>query len=482
MKKARQHIFLVLAILVILFPVTAGGAERQSSTPNTSDKIDPLKEMRLTIGRSILPEGGDPQVLHGILKRGQMVIFDETPEEIPLFISSAILINTPPEPIWSVVSDFEKFPDWVPSCHSIDTVKRGDNIYDITYSLGFKFIFLPLYVKYTIRRYDRPPLRLDYIGLGGTIEKTYGWNQNIPVDDGNTMFFYTTWALPGSGLLKHLYRKYPFLDVGISVSAGIVYSKKVKERAEILKGEEKVELMDITQVSPEISKDEELKIMELLSSRGPVQIFKEPEEGKPSLVSTWVTFAAPPEQVWADLVDYENYYYFMPMMNGIKVLERDKEKARVEYKYDINIVFFSSKIKYQLEHRYHEPGRITWTNIKGNRYVQSGSWELYPLNDGKKTLALYQIHYDTSKLGFLPKLILKVIPEGKLAVNSYLSSIDVRELRDWIEAPAELRSELKELKERERNLRWQEWKRKRKEQILGQCDGTTSPLINKGGK
>jgi carbon monoxide dehydrogenase subunit G len=452
--------------------MTAGGADEQSSIPNSSEKIDPMKEMRLTIGRSILPEGGDPQVLHGILKRGQMVIFDETPEEIPWLISSGILINTPPELIWSVVSDFEKFPEWVPSCHSIDTVKRGDNIYDITYSLGFKFILLPLHVKYTIRRYDRPPLRLDYIGLGGTIEKTYGWNQNIPVEDGNTMFFYTTWALPGSGLLKHLYRNYPFLDVGISVSAGLVYSKKVKERAELLKGEVKIEgLMEETHGGPAISKAEELKTMELLSSRGPVQIFKKPEEGKPSAVSTWIIFALPPEKVWADLVDYENYYYFMPMMKGIKVLEREDNKARVEYKYDINIVFFSSKIKYQLEYHYHKPGRITWINIKGNRYVLSGSWELFPLDDGKKTLASYRVYYDARSLGFLPRLILKAIPEGELAVNSYLSSIRVREMRDWIEAPTELRSELKELRERERNLRWQEWKRKRKEQISRQGKG-----------
>ncbi len=463
MKKGRYCIFLIWFAFTILLPMTVGGAEKVSLSPRPSEKIEIMKEMRLTIGRSILPAGASPQVLHSILERGQMVIFDETTEEIPWLLSSGILVNATAEQIWKVCTGFDEFPEWVPSCRFAKATERGNNIYDITYSLGFRFLFVPLYVNYSIRQYHQPPRRLDWIGLGGTIEKTYGWGQIIPVEEGNTMYFYTCWALPGSGLLKHLLKKYPFLDVGISISAGIVYARNVKERVELLKGEEGVEGIEVEPSGEsEINRKKELKIMELLTSRGPVLLFKKPEEGKPLLVSTWITFEAPPERVWADLVDYESHQYFMPMMKGIKVLERESNKALVEYKYDINIVFFSSRSKYQLEHHY-EPERITWTNIKGNRYLLSGSWELFPLNEGKKTLASYQVYYDTRSLGFLPRLILKAIPEGELAINSYLSSIRVRELRDWIEAPSELRSKLKGLKGKKRNKLWQEWKRNKKE-------------------
>lgn len=467
MKKAGNCIFSIWIAFAILLPMTVGEAEEVSLSPKPSEKIDIMKEMRLTIGRSVLPAGTNHQTLQSILKREQIVMFDETTEEIPWLLSSGILVNATPEQVWRVIIGHDKFSEWVPSCYSAKAIKIDNNIYDVTFTLGFKFLFFPLYVKYSLRQYNQPPLRNDWVGLGGTIEKTYGWGQNIPTEEGNTMYFYTAWAQPGSGLLKRLYKKYPFLDVGISISAGTVFARGVKKRVELLKGKDGAEVIK-TMPSEEFKfkRKEELRIMELLTSRGPVLIFKKPEEGKPLLVSTWITFAAPPEKVWADLVDYESYRYFMPMMKGIKVLEHESNKARVEYKYDINIVFFSSKIKYQLEHHFYEPERITWTNIKGNRYVLSGSWELFPLNDGKKTLASYQVYYDTKSLGFLPKLILKAIPEGKLAVNSYLSSIHVRELRDWIEAPAELRSTLKDLKRKKRQELWQEWKRKRKEQIL----------------
>jgi ribosome-associated toxin RatA of RatAB toxin-antitoxin module len=472
MKQSGYRKLFIGVAFAILIPMTAAGAEERPSSPKSSGNIDIMKDMRITIGRSILPEGGDPQVLHDILKRGQMVIFDETTEEIPWLLSAGILVNASPEQIWRVVVGFAEYPEWLSSCHSTQATEIGKNIYEVTFTLGFRFLFVPLYVKYSIRQYNQPPRRIDWIGLGGTIEKTYGWGEIIPVEGGNTMFFYTCWAEPGSGLLKHFYKKYPFLDVGISISAGIVDVQNVKGRVEQLKGEEGAEGLGAKPSGePKTNRKEELKIMELLTSRGPVLLFKKPEAGKPLAVSTWITIAAPPERVWADLVDYESQQYFMPMMNGIKVLEREDNKARVEYKDDINIVFFSSKIKYQLEHKHYEPERITWTNIKGDRYVLGGSWELFPLDDGKKTLATYRVNYDTRTLGYLPRLVLKAIPDGDLAINSYLSSIRARDMRDWIEAPAELRSELKEMKERERNLRWQEWKRQRKEQISRQGKG-----------
>ncbi len=465
MKKRVFTILVIPLVLAIFFPRLVAGSEKARSVSPPLKEEEVREQVKLTLGRTALPEGLDPGRLDHLLRRGEMVIIDETIEEIPWFLSAVIPVNATPPEVWKVVNNYEDYNEWVPSCKSVRVTDRGENIVELDYTLGFKFIFLPLYVKYSVRRYLQPPFRTDWVGLGGDIEKTYGWFQSIPVgEEQRTLFFYTVWALPGSGLLKRMYEKYPFLDVGISMSVSVIYSKMLKDRVELLKRQGKLEVEP--EPEPEgkpsiqsfINKDEELRVMQLLSSKGPVLQFEEMEGTGKMVVSSWITIDAPRNKVWDGITDYLSYEYFMPMVRRIKLLEMKEDRALVEYKYDINIVFFSARPKYVLEYRFLKPERITWTAIKGDKYMVDGSWELFPIEGGGKTLACYRNTYDASTLGFMVRAIMKVIPEGQLALNSYVTQKTIRDMRDWVEATSDMKQRLKEIKNKKgRERQWEIW-------------------------
>jgi ribosome-associated toxin RatA of RatAB toxin-antitoxin module len=458
--KKRIFITLIFPIaLAILFPRLAAGAEKAGSTLPTLKEEEVKEQMKLTLGRSALPEGIDPEKLDCLLSKGEMVIIDEMIEEIPWLISAGIPVNANINEVWQVISDFGGNDKWVPACKSVVVTNRGDRIYDLDFTLGFKFIFIPLDVRYSVRHYDQPPFRTDWVGLGGDIEQTYGWFQNIPVGKKErTLFFYTVWSLPGSGLLKSMYERYPFIDVGIGMSAAVLYTRMLKDRVKLLKGQG--ELAGEPEVKPSIqplNKEEKLRIMQLLSAKGPVMQFEEIGEGRMGL-SSWITIGAPRSRVFEEITDYLSYQYFMPMVKKIKILEMKEEQALVEFKHDVKFIVISARPEYVLEYRSLKPERITWTAIKGDKYVVNGSWELFPLEGGEKTLACYRNTYDVSTLGFLVRAIMRVIPEGQLAVNAYVTQKTIRDLRDWIEATSDMKERLKTIKnKRRREKQWDIW-------------------------
>jgi ribosome-associated toxin RatA of RatAB toxin-antitoxin module len=462
LRAMKKRVFATLIFpltLAIFFPRLVDGAEKAASALPALKEEEVKEQMKLTLGRSALPEGIDPEKLDYLLSRGEMVIIDEMIEEIPWLISAGIPVNASLPEVWKVIIDFEGNDDWVPACKSVVVTNRGDNTFDLDFTLGFKFIFLPLNVRYSVRHYNQPPFRTDWVGLGGDIEQTYGWFQNIPVGEKErTLFFYTVWSLPGSGLLRSMYEKYPFIDVGIGMSAAVLYTRMLKDRVKLLKGQG--ELAGDPEVKPSsspLNREEELRIMQLLSAKGPVIQFEEMEEGRMGL-SSWITIGAPRSKVFEEITDYLSYQYFMPMVKGIEILEMKDERALVEFKHDVKFIVFSARPKYVLEYRFLKPEKITWTAIKGDKYVVNGSWELFPIAGGEKTLACYRSTYDVSTLGFLVRAIMRVIPEGQLAVNSYVTQKTIRDIRDWIEATSDMKERLKTIKNKiRREKQWDIW-------------------------
>ncbi|UCD83212.1 MAG: SRPBCC family protein, partial [Deltaproteobacteria bacterium] len=451
-------VIIPLALAVFCPQSVAGSEETSSPLPPLTD-AEVREQMRLTIGRTALPEGIEPEKLDYLLKKGQMVIIDEMIDEVPWLLSVGIPVDAPVDDVWKVISDFENYNKWVPSCKSTVVTHHGENIVEIGFTLGFKFIFIPLYVKYTNRHYHQSPLRSDWTGLGGDIEKNCGWFQNIPVSENNSLFFYSNWTLPGSGLLKKMYEKYPFLDVGIGMSAATVYTRKLKDRVESIKGPGKLEgEQEVKSPVQPLSREEEQGIMQLLSARGAVLQFEEMEEEGKMGMSSWITIDAPRNKVWEEIINYSSYEYFMPMMKKIKILEMKEDRVLVEFKFEADIVVFSARPKYVSEYHFIKPEKITWSTIKGDKYVVNGSWEFFPIEEGKKTLACYRNVYDVKSLGFLIKTIMKVLPEGQLAVNSYVTQKTVRDMRDWIETPPDMKERIKTIKsENKRERAWDVW-------------------------
>lgn len=383
------------------------------------------KEMTITLPKKSI--NVDAGLVNRLIQEGEMVIIDESVQEIPWMLSAGIGINASQEEVWNTISNFRGYPNWVPSCQSIDVKQLNERVFDLTYHLGFKFILLPFTVDYTVRHLNTPPHRTDWVGLGGEIEKTYGWFEVVPVEDNRSLYFYNVWAIPGSGFLKKWYEKYPILDIGIGMAAGVIYAQTLKEYIEKNKP-------PVQHVYKELTSDEKLEVMKALTNRGPVMIFPPSDSGSKMKIEGWIKVDAPVEDVWNALTDFEAFPYFEDILKSVKVIKKTDTSAEVSFVYDLKLTIISISPEFTLGYTLDKNKSLMWKVLSGDEYVPEGGWELYPL-DSRRTLLKYWSLYDNNGLGRFVRLILSIFPQGRLAVNSFVTQQTMRDMRKWAETP-----------------------------------------------
>lgn len=383
------------------------------------------KEMTITLPRESINVDGI--LVNNLIKEGEIVIIDETVREIPWLLSAGIGINASQQEVWEVISNFKQYPEWVPSCRSIEVKQLNERVFDLTYHLGFKFLLLPFTVDYSVRHLNTPPHRTDWVGLGGEIENTYGWFEVIPVGDRRSLYFYNVWALPGSGFLKKWYEKYPILDIGIGMAAGVIYAQMLKQYIERNRPPIQVGYEPLTE-------EEELNVVKALTKKGLVMIFPPSTNKSEMEIEGWIVVNAPVEDVWNAITDFEAFPYFEDILKRVKVIKKDDTMAKVKFEYNVKLTIISIKPKFTLEYSLNKNESLKWKYVDGDKYVPEGGWKLYPIDSGK-TLLKYWVLYNNKGLGRFIRLILSIFPQGKLAVNSFVTQQTMRDMKKWAETP-----------------------------------------------
>lgn len=121
------------------------------------------------------------------------------------------------------------------------------------------------------------------------------------------------------------------------------------------------------------------------------------------------TFDASIDKVWSVISDYESYPDFVDGVSGIKILDRNDGKIRVEY--SLNMI---KKLTYILTMQEVAPNKLSWSFEKGDIFkVNSGSWELKDLGNGT-TGVVYNVEVEVK--GFFPGagMIVKTLTEVNL--------------------------------------------------------------------
>jgi len=444
-RRARASLFIVFLFLCLSLNLFPAGQARAAET-------DLDRMMSLTLHRSVLTRGVDMATLESVLRRGEIVIVDETTGgDIPWLVAAGAMINAPPEEVWKTLSDFSRFPEWVPQTEKAISTVKGDRV-DVAYTIGFRFGFIHTTINYSVAQRLDPPRRIDWVGTGGDIKKTFGYMELFPAEGGKkTMFFYAAWAIPQHLLLRKFLESEPVLDMMISMSTASVFVKKLKEQVE--KGKT---------ASPPPAAESRADLVKTpvetllaLSSRGPVLLFEDPtpEEtaaGVEPLVTNWSIFNLPPEQVYQEVTDYPQYGIYLPTVDKAEWIRQAGNTGEVEYKLTIQLPVLSKKTRYQLSEEFFPGQKVTWKYLKGDKFVNSGSWEIIPLEGGKKTLGFYRNRYTVQDLGTLANLVMKAIPDVQLAIKAVVSSTYIRATRDWLETPQSAKEPLKLLKKKKR--------------------------------
>jgi uncharacterized membrane protein len=103
--------------------------------------------------------------------------------------------------------------------------------------------------------------------------------------------------------------------------------------------------------------------------------------------------AAPLEQVWSALVDFERYPSWARDLKQVEVLDRDAEGRGVDVLY--RAAGFGRSTTYVLRYSYDEaPHRLPWVLVRGDITRRlDGSYTLQPLGDGR-TRVVYDLVVD----------------------------------------------------------------------------------------
>jgi hypothetical protein len=138
-------------------------------------------------------------------------------------------------------------------------------------------------------------------------------------------------------------------------------------------------------------------------------------------VRAMFTVTAAREQIWAVLLDYENFQQIFYGIEKIKVQEQHASGAQVEFWIDAVL----KKYHYVLYRHYEQPGwRLTWQQIAGDLKRIEGSWEIRETPQSGVHMLIYESYVDIGG----------IVPRAWVQGGALRRARDMGErLRQWIE-------------------------------------------------
>ena len=144
-------------------------------------------------------------------------------------------------------------------------------------------------------------------------------------------------------------------------------------------------------------------------------------DGIPGVKASFIVRASA-DEIWAALIDYENFTEIFLEMDRVNVLQQDSGGAVVEFWLSI----FLARYHYVLDRRYEQWGkRLTWRRVRGDLERIEGAWEIFPTPRQDARLVVYESHVDPG--GFLLPSLIRWQAAGKARRMA-------ERLREWIES------------------------------------------------
>ncbi len=127
------------------------------------------------------------------------------------------------------------------------------------------------------------------------------------------------------------------------------------------------------------------------------------------------SIAASPARVMAVLTDFEAYPDFLPWVQAVTVLRRERgaEHEAWEARFDLLVV---RPLSFVLRLERTGQGELSWTLVEGTLRANDGSWRLESLPDGAGTQVAWEVE----------------LRPGSYVPNNILASLRERELPDLL--------------------------------------------------
>ena len=154
----RKNLVWVSAAFLIALKLNAQG--KVVPPPKTEAEIREM--MKISYNQHILPPGAKKETLEDLLTLGEVIVFYDHPPVIPWMSAAGIMVNAPAEVVFSTLSDFEHYNQFVPMTEGAEVEKVGPELYNVTFHINVKMAFIKYGMDYGVYHYHRPPYRTDW--------------------------------------------------------------------------------------------------------------------------------------------------------------------------------------------------------------------------------------------------------------------------------------------------------------------------------
>jgi ribosome-associated toxin RatA of RatAB toxin-antitoxin module len=175
----------------------------------------------------------DVSSMEKIVEKSDIIMFEKTGLDVPRLSASIIQIDSPPAAIFSVISDYEKYIEFMPTTSKSKIISKVDNVTDYDYQLAIDLIIFSYHVDYTLRATHFPPYKVDETLVKGDLDKVDIFWRLVPVENGEktiTEYFMDVNYRSLSTIVKWALKRQPQLEVVFTGAVPIITSKALKDR------------------------------------------------------------------------------------------------------------------------------------------------------------------------------------------------------------------------------------------------------------
>jgi carbon monoxide dehydrogenase subunit G len=120
-----------------------------------------------------------------------------------------------------------------------------------------------------------------------------------------------------------------------------------------------------------------------------------------------IFIAAPPEEVWKALTDYDNLSRTLPKVLASTLVERKGNEILLDQTGKTGIFFFEKTVSFQLRVREEYQKMISFEQVAGDFSVYRGEWVLETSETLKGTILSY--HAEIKPLFFAPPILVSFV-------------------------------------------------------------------------
>ena len=167
----------------------------------------------------------------------------------------------------------------------------------------------------------------------------------------------------------------------------------------------------------------------VLLARGELALVESNAEGKASQIVIFSAINAPAEKIYDAITDVENHPKFMKAVVRNKIIKKQGDMFAYEWELDVPVF----NLKGVRAMRGKRPELIEVRGMSGNFKESRERWELYPLDDGKRTLAAFYRALDVESAGVLLKTMISMEPSMEHGVSLAAGFVHLRDVRRYVE-------------------------------------------------